>query len=133
MDAAVRGVGGRSVSPGDALQVDLGALQASAELRTEQRIGIRRIAQTVQSATASGNLFGLLGRMTGLDDSYQNWVHAETDALTELDRMVGDLAAGLIRTVEVYAATDRGVEELAIGLRAMLDSAVTGGPAGATP
>ena len=121
------------MSPGDALQVDLGALQASAELRTEQRIGIRRIAQTVQSATASGNLFGLLGRMTGLDDSYQNWVHAETDALTELDRMVGDLAAGLIRTVEVYAATDRGVEELAIGLRAMLDSAVTGGPAGATP
>ena len=98
----------RPVSGG--LRIDLNALESCSAFQDDQGDRLAAIAAIVQSATASGNVFGLIGEHTGLADTYRAWQEDEVTQLGEVAAMTGDLAAGLRQTADTYRQADQDTD-----------------------
>ena len=104
----------------DGLRADLDSLTTAAAVQDSEGGGVREVASTVGTATASGNTFGLLGRLTGLEDSYRTWQTSQVDQLGQVADLTGRLADGLRRTAQTYRDADAEAERRARALDARL-------------
>ncbi|MFG2049739.1 type VII secretion target [Micromonospora sp. NPDC048935] len=93
---------------GDGFTVQPAALRAAAAGQEAVAGAAESTARTVESATAQGNLFGVIGQMAGLDAGYRGWVADEVTSLQALVEYLHDLADGLHTNAEAYEHTDSG-------------------------
>jgi hypothetical protein len=91
---------------GDGFHVEPDVLQQAAAAQEALAKVATQSARTVESATAQGNLFGVVGQMAGLDAGYRGWVADEVASLDSLARYLVDLADGLRDNAASYAAAD---------------------------
>ncbi|MEH0845199.1 type VII secretion target [Micromonospora sp. CPCC 205711] len=96
---------------GDGFTVQPEALRAAAGGQEAAAGVAESTARTVESATAQGNLFGVIGQMAGMDAGYRGWVADEVASLDGLARHLRDLADGLRANAEAYEHTDSGNAE----------------------
>lgn len=96
---------------GDGFTVRPDALRAAAERQEAAAEIAGQTAGTVESATARGNLFGMIGQMAGLDASYRGWVAGEVTSLNDLAHHLADIADGLRANADEYEQTDAGSAE----------------------
>ncbi|MGC4748188.1 type VII secretion target [Micromonospora sp. DT201] len=87
------------------------ALRAAATGQEAAAGAAESTARAVESATAQGNLFGVIGQLAGLDAGYRGWVTDEVTSLEGLVQHLHDLADGLRANAEAYEYTDSGNAE----------------------
>ncbi|MET8044061.1 type VII secretion target [Micromonospora sp. NPDC005215] len=93
---------------GDGFTVQPAALRAAATGQEAAAGTAESTARAVESATAQGNLFGVIGQLAGLDAGYRGWVTDEVTSLEALVQHLHDLADGLRANAEAYEHTDSG-------------------------
>jgi uncharacterized protein YukE len=91
---------------GAGFEAKLDAIDAGAAAQEKRRTAAQQVRNTVEAATGQGNLYGVVGELTGTARSYQDWQQTQTQSLGDLVRLLGDLAAGLRRTAETYRVVD---------------------------
>ncbi|GAB3959668.1 type VII secretion target [Micromonospora vulcania] len=96
---------------GNGFTVQPEALRAAAGGQEAAAGAAESTARTVESATAQGNLFGMIGQLAGLDAGYRGWVADEVSSLNGLVQHLHDLAEGLRASAESYEYTDSGNAE----------------------
>jgi hypothetical protein len=82
------------------------ALLASVELHAAASSNMDRLSVAIRDATAQGNLFGLVGRMTGTDATYRAWTEQEATGLLDLARYLASLGNGLRQAAENYRSAE---------------------------